>query len=286
MFLSESRRQIPSVFLSYVLVLLMNATHSVAQVVSCSDSTVAFWSFDDDFTDACGGVDGVPVGTAEIAVSGCAPISGNSGCLSLSGGPSRVDLSAPFNPTYTSTLSAGTIEAWVYFDGNYEGHGTIFNHGTAFTYTDLNVGVAAFDGEYSSQISVPFQTYPLFPVPQFAADRWHHFAWTWDDLCIKTYLDGQLVVVENRGISIPFDGNEAEIGSDDQEVSYWVGKIDALRLSNEVLEPNQFLVGQTVPLASGQTVLVMAALLVISAVMVIRNKQAQGSRELVLHSSY
>jgi len=136
-----------------------------AEVAPCNPSTVAYWRFDGGYTDSCGSIHGTPVGSASIATSNCAPLSGNSGCLVLNGPPSRVDLPAPFNPTHTGTLSAGTIEAWVYFEGIDPGDccnaAAIFNHGVAALSTDLNVVVRAHaGGGYDSAFSALGRTDP------------------------------------------------------------------------------------------------------------------------------
>jgi len=237
----------------------------LAQDVACTASTVAFWRFDGDYTDSCGNIDGTPVGAASIAMAGCAPLLGNSGCLVLTGSPSRVDLPAPFNPTYTGALSAGTIEAWVYFEGNKEGNGVIFNHGVAATSTDLSPGIQPHPGGgYDSRFHAASTPYPVFLLPGFTLNTWHHLAWTWNTTTVTWYLDGLAIGTVAGPLSVSFTGNEAEIGSDDQEVGYWVGRLDAIRLSNQVLTPSEFLLTPKVPSFSHWGLAVISVLILVA----------------------
>ncbi len=71
-----------------------------------------------------------------------------------------------------------------------------------------------------------------------------------------------------------FTGNEAEIGSDDQEFGYWVGRLDEIRLSNRVLEPCEFLAHlPTCPTLSEWGMIAMAGLVLLAGGVVIRRRQ-------------
>lgn len=248
-----------------------------AAVAPCNPSTVAYWRFDGGYTDSCGSIDGTPVGSASIATSNCAPLSGNSGCLVLTGNPSRVDLPAPFNPTHTGALPAGTIEAWVYFEGNNEptGVGAIFNHGIAALFTDLWIAVRPHaGGGYESGFNVTYRFFPDFLLPGFTLDTWHHLAWTWDATAVTYYMDGVVVGTAAGPLSVSFDGNEAEIGSDDQDSGYWVGRLDEIRLSNRVLLPCEFLLqSPQCPTLSEWGMMAMGGLVLLAGGVVIRRRR-------------
>jgi len=252
-----------------------------AEVAPCNPSTVAYWRFDGDYTDSCGSIDGTPVGSASIATSNCAPLSGNSGCLVLTGSPSRVDLPAPFNPTHTGTLSAGTIEAWVYFEGTDQGDccACIFDHGVAAISTDLQLEVRPHTGGgYDSQLDAANIAYPVFLLPGFTPNTWHHLAWTWDATTVTSYMDGVVVGTAAGPLSVSFTGNEAAIGSGNQELSYWVGRLDEIRLSNRVLAPCEFLAHlPTCPTLSEWGLIAMAALMLLAGgVVIARRRAGQG----------
>ena len=240
---SEKMRSSRMQILRGVSVVLFACTlhdQAVAEGTACNPSTVAYWRFDGDFTDSCGALNGTPAGSASIDSSNIAPLPGNGGCLVLNGAPSRVDLPAPF-ASFIGALSEGTIEAWVYLEGP-EG-GAIFNHGIAARFTDLSIVVHLVpSGGYGSLLSSPGITRPQVPLPGFTLQSWHHLAWTWDAATITHYMDGAVLDTESSALSIPFTGNEAEIGSDDQETDYWVGRLDEIRLSNRALSPSEFLI--------------------------------------------
>ena len=203
---------------------VMAATPSAyAQVAPCNASTVAYWRFDGDLTDSCGEADGTAVPTATTDSSNVVPLAGNVGCLSLNGNPSRVDLP----PNFSGTLSEGTIEAWVYLASDQQERGVIFNHGTAALHTDLCIEVRPGPSEgYVSLLHRQGVSPPYIPLPGFAPQSWHHLAWTWDGATITHYMDGVVLAAESSSMSVAFTGNEAEIGSDDQEVAYWNGRLD------------------------------------------------------------
>ena len=247
-----------------------------AQVAPCTTATIAYWRFDGGYTDSCGSIDGTPVGSASIATSNCAPLPGNSGCLVLNGSPSRVDLPAPFNPTHTGVLSAGTIEAWVYFEGTNEGGGgIIFNHGIAALFTDLQLQVEPHTGGgYDSQLDTAKRAHPFFFLPGFTLNTWHHLAWTWDATAVTSYMDGVVVGAAAGPVSVAFTGNESEIGSDDQEFGYWVGRLDEIRLSNRVLAPCEFLAHlPTCPTVSEWGLLAMGLLTVAAGAVVVMRRR-------------
>lgn len=249
-----------------------------AEIAPCNSATVAYWRFDGDYTDSCGTIDGTPAGSPSIDTSNCAPLSGNSGCLVLIGSPSRLDLPAPFNPTHTGPLPTGTFEVWVYFDwtGTGDYTGVILNHGVAASSTDLNVAVRAHDGGgYSAAFSAALVTYPDVPLPGFAPTTWHHLAWTWDGTTITTYLDGDEVGSQAGSTSVSFTGNEAEIGSDDQEVAYWVGRLDETRLSDRVLAPSEFLLSTTIPTVSEWGLATMVLVLLAAGTVVFTRRRRQ-----------
>lgn len=210
---------------------------------NCSPNTVAHWQFDGNYEDSCGSLDGTPIGNASIAANGLPPLPNNTGCLALDGGPSRVDLPVMGS---AETLNSGTIESWVLLDQAPPNSGyTIFNHGIAAVYTDLSVGLSVTSGGDIRAVlhtTAQFPDYNGIALPGFSVGAWHHLAWTWSPTGIRTYLDGMLVGTVNVEISVTFNvGNEAEIGSDDQEAGYWAGRLDEVRISRIALSPSQFL---------------------------------------------
>lgn len=247
-----------------------------AEVAPCNPSTVAYWRFDGGYTDSCGSIHGTMVGSASIATSNCAPVPGSSGCLVLNGSPSRVDLPAPFNPTHTSTLSAGTVEAWVFFEGTNEGDGSgaIFNHGIPALFTDMFIAVrphagGGYDSEFQQTGGVIARSF----LPGFTLNTWHHLAWTWDATAVTYYMDGVVVGTAAGPVSVSFTGNEAEIGSDDQETFYWVGRLDEIRLSNRVLLPCEFLFqSPQCPTLSEWGMMATAGLMVLAGVVVLSKR--------------
>jgi len=189
-----------------------------ACAVSCGPNTVAYWPFNDDYADTCGPFDGTPVGSASISPTDLPPFFGNTGCLVLDGGPSRVDLPAPFS-TSVETLNSGTIEAWVKLEEAIPGESyVIFNHGVAALTTDLLVGMTVSpEGSIDATICETSIDCPTVPLPGFSSGAWHHMAWTWSPSQIDVYLDGELMGSLGETLSVTFAGNEAAIGSDDQE---------------------------------------------------------------------
>lgn len=208
----------------------------------CNSDTVAHWQFSGDYTDTCGPFDGTPVGNASINSAGLAPLLNNTGCLVLNGGPSRVDLTAPFS-TSVETLASGSIEAWVMLEEATPGESyVIFNHGVAAVTTDLLVGMTISpEGAFDATICQTSIACPTVPLPGFSLNTWHHMAWTWSPSLINVYLDGDLMGSLGVNLSVSFAGNEAEIGSDDQESGYWVGRLDEIRISRVALSPSEFL---------------------------------------------
>ncbi|MCB9855372.1 MAG: thrombospondin type 3 repeat-containing protein [Phycisphaerales bacterium] len=208
----------------------------------CNPNTVAHWRFNGDYSDSCGPFDGTPVGSASISPTDPAPLLNNSGCLLLDGDPSRVDLAAPFSNS-VETLASGTIEAWVKLEEATPGESyVIFNHGVAALTTDLLVGITvSSQGAFDSTICQTNIACPTVPMPSFSLHNWHHMAWTWSPSLINFYLDGALIGSSNVNLSVSFAGNEAEIGSDDQEFGYWIGKLDEIRISRVALSPSDLL---------------------------------------------
>jgi len=189
-----------------------------------------------------------------------------------------VDLPAPFNPTHTGTLSAGTIEAWVYFEGPQgDNGGSIFNHGVAAISTDLEPGVFPHTGGgYDSALVAENIVYSSFLLPGFDLNTWHHLAWTWDATTVTSYMDGVIVGTAAGPVSVSFTGNEAEIGSDDQEIGYWVGRLDEIRLSNRVLLPCEFLLqSPQCPTLSELGLMVMAGLVAAAGGSILHKRRVQ-----------
>jgi hypothetical protein len=182
-------------------------------------------------------------------------------------------LPAPFAPL-TGTLSEGTIEAWVYLEA--QQRGVIFNHGTAGTLTDLNIEVRPGPaGGYVSLLHRQGVTPPQIPLPGFTLESWHHLAWTWDATTINHYMDGVLLDSESSSMSVLFEGDEAEIGSDDQETGYWVGRLDEIRLSNQALDPSEFLLSpDPIPAVSEWGVAVMTLLTLTAGTLVWARRSA------------
>lgn len=209
---------------------------------ACEAPTVAYWRFDDNYVDACGTLHGTPTSSAQLDTVVLAPLPGNASSVHLNGVSGRVDLPTQFASTI-GTLPEGTIEAWIYLSGT---SGVIFNHGVAARSTDLQLAVLAENPGVLRLHTTGAGNFD-FALAGFSLNRWHHVACTWKAGMVRAYLDGSPIGVINRNLSISWGGNEAEIGSDDQEVGYWPGRLDELRLSNRALQPSELLIGDVQP---------------------------------------
>jgi hypothetical protein len=216
----------------------------------CTTSTVACWYFDLDLKESCShpAFDGTPTGNASTTGANAAPIGRNRGCLVLDGSPSRVDLAAP---TTIGHLSEGSLEAWIYLDaGPATDSFTIFNVGTAKLHTDLAIGVLPPSSTGDPlQLTVDINDSVNAPValPDLGSMAWHHIAVTWDGTNHRYYFDGQLIATIANGATPYFTGDEAQIGSDDQELGYFVGRIDEVRLSSRALTRTELAAGHFCP---------------------------------------
>lgn len=208
---------------------------------NCGSTTVSHWQFNRSFADSCGSLDGIPVGSANIGTTGFAPLTNNFGCLLLTGGPSRVDLPLPFPEVFPE----GTIEAWVWMDDIVaeEGGAAIFNNGSPGTSTNLSFGVESLGLNQFGAYVAGSEFQIGVPMANFQLGQWHHMACTWDGQFIAFYLDNQLIASNPSSTTFSFGGNEAEIGSDDQETGYWIGRLDEIRISRAALDPQDFLFG-------------------------------------------
>ena len=211
------------------------AALTIAAYDMCTPSTVAYWSFDETPSDSCGHAqyNGSFVGTAAIDPDTRAPTFGNRGSLRLNGNSSRINLAAPFP---VGPLSQGTLEAWVYLESSQGG--VILNHGTAALHTDIAASIyppQSAGRPYRALAWIDDHGPSPIEIPGFQLSQWHHLAWTWSGTKHQYFLDGKLVIEVASTWYPKFTGNEAEIGSDDQEVGYFVGRLDEVKLSNRVL---------------------------------------------------
>ncbi|MFO0832889.1 MAG: LamG-like jellyroll fold domain-containing protein [Phycisphaerales bacterium] len=206
---------------------------------TCSADTVALWAFDQSGAETCGRstLDGTLAGAASIANAGPRPWSISGYAATLPGAPSRINIPAQLA---SLPLPAGTLEAWVMVEGSdpASAGGVVFNYGTAGTRTDLQASIlppAAPGGPLRSMLWADTGGAAPVDMPGLTMHAWHHTAWTWNGAQHEYYVDGRRVAVVASTMTPAFAGNEAEIGSDDDETGYFVGRIADVRLSARVL---------------------------------------------------
>ncbi len=212
-------------------------------VSTCRADTVAMWAFDQTAAETCGrtNLDGGMVGDAGVYMS--APRAGSiaSYGLVLNGAPSRVNVPAQLAAT---PLPAGTLEAWIMLEGadpSVAG-GVVFNYGTATTHTDLQASILpplVPGGPFRAMLMADDSAASPVPMSALTMGAWHHVAWTWDGTEHQTFVDGTLVAAAASTHTPHFTGAEAEVGSDDEETGYFVGRLADVRLCNRVLAPGE-----------------------------------------------
>ncbi len=215
---------------------------SLASSFNC-ESSVAYWALSYDVKESCGRaeLDGSAVGDADIIPVNDAPAGAFTAALNLTGAPSRVNIPTEFH----APLPQGTVEAWVRLaPGSTDS--TIFNHGIAAAHTDLAIGLSqplTPGAPYRSQLWVNNGGSQPIEMPGFQTGQWHHMAWQWTGETHRYFLDGALFAEFPSTLSPLFTGDEAEIGSDDQELGYFQGQLAHLRISTRALAPAELASG-------------------------------------------
>lgn len=210
---------------------------------ACTQNTVAYWPFDMNLQDGCGNdaLTATPEGSVDIRTDETLPLTRGLGYLELDGGPSRITINTSLLDIL-GELPAGTIEAWVFLDVlDLDNGNTIFNSGTPPVVTDLSMMLCkGSEGEFECMLEID-NVAVRFVLPDFQIDKWHHLACTWNSSTAECFVDG--VSQGSQALTgVPrFVGEEVEIGSNDQEVSFWVGYLDEIRISNTILTPGQML---------------------------------------------
>jgi len=156
------------------------------------------------------------------------------------GSDDRISLSGTF---LGAGLPRGTISCWIRVDSFDSIFGrVIFNRGIAALHTALIFGVGG-DGRLTT--SMNRQTAPL-SIGSVPLNAFAHVAVTWDGSRVKYYIQG-----EPSG-DFPFTGTPepggamtVDIGRDDQDVGYFHGVIDDLRIySRDLLTAEVFELAQ------------------------------------------
>ncbi len=212
-------------------------------ITTCRPDTVALWAMDQGVLETCGhtSLDGTAQGSAAVSQATPRINSLSSYALRLTGPPARVNFPASLA---SSPLPAGTLEAWVMPEGNDPAQtgGVLFNYGSPGTHTDLQAAILppAFNGgPFRSLLWIDSGGATPVEMPGLTINAWHHLAWTWNGTLHEFYVDGTRVAAIPSTHTPLFTGTEAELGSDDEETAYFVGRLADVRLCNRVLAPQE-----------------------------------------------
>lgn len=198
--------------------------------LNATGDLIAYWSFDADATDSNGNsaLDGTFIGTARIESTNVAPVLGNAGCLVLDGSPGRVSLPAPLN-SIIGALPQGALEAWVYLS-DAASSSVVFQSAAGGSNNDISIAVHPQPGG-DLLIHSNIDDFDMYATHNnFQTNEWHHMVWTWNGTETKLFFNRVLISTHVTSEIPDFMGNEAYIGSDTQEINYWKGRLDEVRL--------------------------------------------------------
>jgi len=131
-------------------------------------------------------------------------------------------------------LPKGTVEAWINVASTTtisSASAIIFNRGVAAQSTSLASNVVP-DGRLAGHIGGVALLSSTNPIPR---DKWVHVALTWNGTRVQYFIDGVLDSSHPVSATVPAGGNiSVEIGRDDQNVAFFEGIIDEIRISDVV----------------------------------------------------
>lgn len=196
---------------------------------------VAYFPFEGNASDASGnGWNGNPIGPV--------PTTGVIGqAYYFDGQNDRISLPGSF---LNGGLAQGTFACWILVESFNAGQ-TIFNRGVAAQSTALALGIEGSPGKLrghinNSPLSLGNATLPL--------NKFVHTAITWDGTKVRYFLNGSL------DLEIPFESTvpvgtsrTVDIGVDDQNVGWFHGIIDDVRIYNRAFSASaihQLYIGQ------------------------------------------
>ncbi len=190
---------------------------------------VAYFPFNGNANDATGnGWNGTPVGGPTI-VNG---IVGQA--YYFDGVNDRISLPGSF---LNSGLPQGTLCCWMRADSFHATYGrTIFNRGIAASSTALSLGVT-WPPKLNAYINNggPVTAISILPTNQFI-----HVAFTWNGSRAKFYINGTIDGDLPFPYSVPSASSRTvDIGVDDQNVGWFHGIIDDVRIYNRALSASE-----------------------------------------------
>src|SRR5881394_2390322 len=207
---------------------LMIAASLTSSAAALNDGLVHYFPFDGDTRDVVGGAAGTP--------SNSEPAPGRSGdpnnAFFFNGEDARISLPYTF---LADGLTHGTVTAWVRIDSFTATYGgTIINRGIPAFSTSLALGInpqGKLQANLSDRIAPPSLGHVLI-------GQWVCVAVTWNGDRLSYFIDGQL------SGDFPFTGTvkdptlgkrRVDIGVDDQDVGWFPGTIDEIRIYDRAL---------------------------------------------------
>ncbi len=194
-----------------------------------SAGLVAYYPFEGNANDATGnGWSGNPLGSPAI-------VNGRFGqAYYFDGVNDRISLPGSL---LNSGLPKGTLSCWISVESFLAQYGrSIFNRGIAANSTSLALGVGG-SGKLGASIAdttLPSAT-SVLPLNQFI-----QVALTWDGARVKYFVNGALDGDITSAVSVPSGSSRTvDIGVDDQDVGWFKGGIDEVRIYNRALAASE-----------------------------------------------
>jgi len=220
------------------LMIAMSLTSRGAAALN--DGLVHFFPFDGDARDVVGGAAGTLINSE--------PAPGRSGepnnAFLFNGANARIQLPDTF---LSDGLPLGTVTAWVRIDSFTPTYGgTIINRGIPAYSTSFALGINP-EGKLQANLSDRIAPPSLHHV---LTGQWVCVAVTWNGDRLKYFIDGQL------SGDFPFIGTfkdpklgkrRVDIGVDDQDVGWFPGTIDEIRMYDRTLSPFEIALIADVP---------------------------------------
>jgi concanavalin A-like lectin/glucanase superfamily protein len=218
------------------------AAQDYASVVK-NDAPLVYWSFDNNLSDAMGNIDLDPA-VAPQFVAGSLE---GSQAYSSSDGQAWA---ASFGTVELNGLENFSYEMWINLSGDNEGKYILQRIGLTNVGSDLPAGensliyrngAVEFFTSHSEELEVPAAV-----VLPNQTDVWHHFAMTYsyEDVLLTLYLDGQEVYVDDLALLEPFYGGNSDelyIGANrnNPEESTFNGQMGEVAIYGETLTADQ-----------------------------------------------